>query len=399
VAPFGLGRKGTTRARVLPLAAALAAAGHAVDVLVPAWDVPAERGRRYRWRGAQVTCLPLRRQRGAATHVQLALELLHHARAARAAVIHCFKPIGFSGALLLALRALGAAGAPRALLALDLDDLEGGAGWAAADRLPAWQRAVRTWQERAGVRTAPLVTVASRYLADLAARWRGGAGDIVYLPNGGEPPASASPAALLSPSGGEAGGEGACPTLLLYSRFNEFAPARGAALVAAILQRVPAARLLVVGPTDSAGSQAFLRELAARGCLERATCAGFQEGAARDALLARGDVALWLFDDTAINRARSPAKLVELLWAGRAVVAEAVGEVPALAGDAAWLVPPRAHEALVEATVGLLTTPALRRDLAIRARAHAGAHLDWSARARRLAAAYAAALQSRRQRC
>ncbi|HLI28516.1 MAG TPA: glycosyltransferase [Chloroflexota bacterium] len=399
MAPFGLGRKGTTRARVLPLAAALVAAGHAVDVLVPAWDVPAERGRRYRWRGAQVTCLPLRRRRGAATHVQLALELLHHARATRAEVIHCFKPIGYSGALLLALRALGATGAPRALLALDLDDLEGGTGWAAADRLPAWQRALRTWQERAGVRAAPLVTVASRYLADLAARWRGGAGDIVYLPNAGEPPVSLAPGAALFPGGRGAGGEGEPPILLLYSRFNEFAPARGAALVAAILQRVPAARLLVVGPVDSAGGQAFLRELAVRGCAGRVLCTGFQEGAARDTLLAQDSVALWLFDDTAINRARSPAKLVELLWAGRAVVAEAVGEVPALAGGAACLVPPGAHEALVEATVGLLTTPALRHAYAARARARAGAHLDWPARARRLAAAYTAALEPRRRPC
>lgn len=369
-------------------------------MLVPAWDVPAERGRRYLWRGVRVTCLPLRARRGAALCAQLALELVRRARADRAQVIHCFKPIGYSGALLLALRVSAAGGSaashslscggarriPRPLLALDLDDLEGAAGWAAADRLPPWQRVLRTWQERAGVRIAPLVSVASRFLADLAVGWRGSEEGIVYLPNGGDLPAVDGfvPQAAAT-----------VPTLLLYTRFNEFAPQRGAALVGAILQRVPAARLLVVGPADSAAGRTFLGDLATLGCAARVTCAGFQEGATRDALLAQDSVALWLFDDTAINRARSPAKLAELLAHGRPVVAEAVGEVPALAGDAAWLVPARASTALVEAAVRLLTTPDLRQAYAARARTHAAAHLSWSTRAQRLAAAYTAALAAR----
>ena len=53
VAPFGLRRKGTTRARVIPLAAALAARGHRVRVVVPAWDSPEDWGRRDRLPGAR----------------------------------------------------------------------------------------------------------------------------------------------------------------------------------------------------------------------------------------------------------------------------------------------------------------------------------------------------------
>src|SRR5207248_6414163 len=63
VAPFGLRRKGTTRARVIPLAAALAARGHRVRVVVPAWDSPEDWGRRDRLPGVDVLHLPIRASR------------------------------------------------------------------------------------------------------------------------------------------------------------------------------------------------------------------------------------------------------------------------------------------------------------------------------------------------
>src|SRR3954467_2642112 len=40
VAPFGLKTKGTTAARVLPIAEALVRHGHRVRVIVPPWDDP-----------------------------------------------------------------------------------------------------------------------------------------------------------------------------------------------------------------------------------------------------------------------------------------------------------------------------------------------------------------------
>ncbi|MCB0201129.1 MAG: glycosyltransferase, partial [Anaerolineae bacterium] len=67
LAPFAVhGPKGTTRWRVMPLARALAAAGHAVRVVVPPYDNPIEGGRCWRTGGVEVVNVPVSR-RGAQT--------------------------------------------------------------------------------------------------------------------------------------------------------------------------------------------------------------------------------------------------------------------------------------------------------------------------------------------
>ncbi len=54
VAPFGLRKKTTIWARTLPLARALAAAGHRATVLIPPWDSPADADSRTRDEGVAV---------------------------------------------------------------------------------------------------------------------------------------------------------------------------------------------------------------------------------------------------------------------------------------------------------------------------------------------------------
>src|SRR4051812_5350814 len=100
------------------------------------------------------------------------------------------------------------------------------------------------------MRTAPLLTVASAALLRLAHQRRGSGHAVVYLPN-------AAPSYLPSPAsereavatsrrdlparasgGGEFSGNSAgALRLVIYTRFNEFHPARGAALVAVVLHR------------------------------------------------------------------------------------------------------------------------------------------------------------------
>jgi len=40
IGPFGLRQKGTSRARLVPLAGALADRGHQIKVVLPPWDSP-----------------------------------------------------------------------------------------------------------------------------------------------------------------------------------------------------------------------------------------------------------------------------------------------------------------------------------------------------------------------
>ena len=99
VAPFGLRAKGTTRARVLPLARELARRGHTVAVFVPPYDSPADSGRRWVDESVDVIniALPGLGQGGAAWHLWLGWRLFHAVRAWRPDVAHVFKPKGPSG--------------------------------------------------------------------------------------------------------------------------------------------------------------------------------------------------------------------------------------------------------------------------------------------------------------
>ena len=99
VAPFGLRGKGTTRARVLPLARELARRGHTVAVFVPPYDSPEDSGRRWVDESVDVIniALPGLGQGGAAWHLWLGWRLFRAVRAWRPDVAHVFKPKGPSG--------------------------------------------------------------------------------------------------------------------------------------------------------------------------------------------------------------------------------------------------------------------------------------------------------------
>ncbi len=79
IAPFAIHPKGTTRWRVLPLARALAAQGHAVRVVIPPYDWPAHGGVIWQDGGVQVVNVP----------VPARLRLAGHARAGRPAGASC----------------------------------------------------------------------------------------------------------------------------------------------------------------------------------------------------------------------------------------------------------------------------------------------------------------------
>ncbi|HEY7064004.1 MAG TPA: glycosyltransferase [Chloroflexota bacterium] len=382
VAPFGLWRRGTTRARVIPLAKALAELGHQVRVVIPDWDCPADAGRRYRVGGAEVVHLGA----ALANRVLLSPRLLHQTyRAAldgRPDIVHCFKPIGYSGAVALLLggraRRQGWAGT----LAVDTDDLEGRDGWATRDGRPSWQVRLLECQERAVVRAADLLSCASVALVEAARSHRANQTAPTYLPNGVDLPACTPPGRKHQAH------DHSPPRLLMYTRFNEFTPARGAAIVADILKSAPAARLEVVGDGPAAARAAFLVAIARQGLARRVRHRGLLTGSELGEALTGDAVALWLFDDNAINRARSPAKLLELLAYGKALVAEAIGEVPGLVGDAAVLTTLTAPAETVRATVELLSMPERCAELGCAARRRAGAHATWRSRARALVSSY-----------
>jgi glycosyltransferase involved in cell wall biosynthesis len=135
----------------------------------------------------------------------------------------------------------------------------------------------------------------------------------------------------------------------------------------------------VVGRGERGEERELLRLAARAGLAGAIDYRGWAEPHAIPALLASADVALVPMDDTLINRARSSAKLLELMAAGLPIVAARVGQVAEYIEDrhSGLLVAPGDPAALAHAVLALLADPALREGLGQAARARVTQHYTW----------------------
>lgn len=386
LAPFALYPKGTTRWRILPLAQALAAAGHIVRVVIPPYDWPAHSGRRWFWQGVEVVHVAVPAGPLALQAPVLAARVCQAALAWGPDIVHACKPVGVSGLAAAALLAHPAAPP----VVVDADDWE--AGWAAVQRRsPAWQLLVR-WQEPHLLRRAPVVTVASRWLQQWALQQRGArfaAGTdpgVFYLPNAAPPGSSA----VWQPR------PGAARRVLLYTRFVEHSPAQVWAVWRAVLAARPAAELWVAGRGLHGEETALLALARSAGCRATLRLLGWVPAVSRHGLFAAVDAAMLPVADTPLNRAKSPVRLADLLAAGVPVATQAVGEYATVQdGVSGLLAPPGNDSALAAAIVRLLDEPALGAALARGAVATMQTQCNWEELAQVALGAYHLAFSAR----
>ena len=399
VGPFGLKPRGTMSVRALPMAKALAARGHAVTLLLPPWQNPEDAGKKWEEGGVAVENIPLPPRLPGLFHLLTALRLARRALALRPDVVHCFKPKAYSGLTHWLLARLPRSRRPR--LVVDSDDWEGPGGWNAIGGYTPAQQCFFAWQERWGLTHADAVTVASRTLESLV--WALGVPpqDVFYVPNGvageqeprskrqearsGEscalPPASCilPPASCILPPASCTLPPASC--ILLYTRFFEFPVSRVIEVLLRVRQRVPQARLLVVGKGFASEEEALLRLAAESGLTvtnyesrithhasritHHVTCFGWVPAETLPSYFALADVAVYPFDDTLVNRTKCSVKLLDLLAAGVPVVAEAVGQNCEIIrhGETGWLVGPGDVDAFADAVVRLLEDAGLRERL------------------------------------
>ena len=403
VAPFARRPKGTTNARVVPLARSLAARGHRVTVLIPPYDNPAESGLQETIGGARLVslrvdaALPEQSPRQAIEQPRLALSLYRRTRALTPDVVHVFKPKAVSGLAQLLFWYMRTGG-PR--LVLDSDDWEGDGGWNDYERYPWWQKRAADWQERWGLAHAHAFTVASRCLERRLLDAGTPSEKVHYVSNGLEPgdypgwergDAARARARL---------GLGDSPVVLLYTRFFEFAPERAWETFRRIRAARPTARLLVVG-AGKFGQERRLTDLAAQdGAPDAVVVAGWQPLDALADLLLTADVALFPADDNLANRAKCSAKVLEVLWLGRAVVADAVGQYAEFLGardggePCGLLAQPERPDELAQAALRVLDDRALAARLGTAGRARVLTEYGWDRLADGVEAAYAAALRA-----
>jgi glycosyltransferase involved in cell wall biosynthesis len=382
---------GTMSRRALPLGKALAARGHQVEVVLPPWSCPQDSGRRWREGGVSIFNIHLPRTIPLLGHAIIVWRLVRRVLEGRPEVLHCFKPKAYAGLTAAAVWWMTRLRLANVRVVLDTDDWEGPGGWNDAAGYPWWQRRLFAWQERWGMRHCHALTVASKELEGLATEMAAKAEMVHYVPNG-----ATGHDASTDPAGGARLRDqwelGKSPVLLLYTRFFEFDAQRVVDVLSRVFSDEPFSHLVVVGEGLRGEERSFLSLAEDAGLSSRITWVGLVDGETIHAYFAAADVAICPLDDSLLNRARCPAKLVDLLSAGVAVVADDVGQVGEYIEhlSTGYLVSPGDTGAFVRGVVQLLRDDGLRARLGKEAQRRVNERFDWAGLAATVEGVYAA---------
>ena len=382
---FGLRPKGTMSARALPLAQALVARGHRVDIIMPPWSYPQDSGREWEEDGVSIRNVTLPPRLPFLWHLIVTWRLVRQALALRPDVVHCFKPKGYAGLAAMAVWFLKRLGLTKARLVVDSDDWEGKGGWNELEPYTGLQRRFFAWQERWGLTHCDALTVASRALETIVWSLGVAPGKVFYVPNG---VVSSSESNTQYPISNIQFTDH--PTVLLYTRFFEFQVERVVGIFQRVLAEVPEARLLVVGK-GFFGEEERLRELMQEaGIAEHLVYVDWVETDELPAYFAAADVAIYPYDDTLINRTKCSVKLIDLLAAGVPVVADDVGQNReyVVHGVSSLLVPVGETDTFASSVVELLRDESLRAKLGRGARRRIFEEFNWGKLVARVEEAY-----------
>jgi glycosyltransferase involved in cell wall biosynthesis len=331
ISPFATHPKGTFRIRMLPIAKRLHKNGHNVTIVVPPYDNISQSGLEYEIDGVYVqniifTDIPVAR------YFLTLLRIVKKILAFKPDAIYFFKPKGYSGlaAMFISiLRYLGLLG--KIKLILDTDDWEGYGGFCDLymkySLYPKYVLDFFNFQERWIPKRMDAITVASVALKEQMLMNNITSKKIFYVPNGAsEQPyyLSNDPEVLKLRSNL---GLGNSPTVLLYTRFFEYKIRQFVSIVKQVSSQLSDVKFIVVGKGEF-HEEEELKKLLTSERLERfVTMVGWVEHKEVPKYLALADMAIYPFDDTLLNRSKCPGKLIELMEAGKPIVAHAVGQI------------------------------------------------------------------------
>jgi glycosyltransferase involved in cell wall biosynthesis len=378
VGPFGLRPHGTMSRRALPLAKALAVRGHDVEVVLPPWSCPEDSGQERTEDSVFIHNIHLPASIPVTRDILLVWRLVRRALDGHPRVLHFFKPKGYSGLVALLVWCLRGLRLIDVRVVLDSDDWEGPEGWNDLGNYSWLERRLFAWQERWGMTHCRALTVASRTLQGLALEMGLERDRIFYLPNG-----ITLGGGLPDPRAGvrmrRKFGMGNDPVVLLYTRFFEFEPGRVIDILSRVVREAPSSRLLVVGRGMFGEEGRFLSLVEDAGLESRVTYVGWQGGADLPGYFAAADMAICPLEDTLLNRARCPAKVVDLMEAGLPVVADRVGQVSEYIEhlSSGYLVAPGDANSFATGILRLLGDEQLRVRLGSQARRRARERFSW----------------------
>jgi glycosyltransferase involved in cell wall biosynthesis len=391
LAPFGIRPKGTMIARMIPLAAELQGLGHRVTIVAPPYTNLEDSGKTETVRGVLIQNISLGPANKAVAALVLGRRMYRAAMAERPDLVHLFKPKGYGGLAAFALILFRGLGRRLPPLFVDVDDWEGAGGMNELHPYSRAEKAVFRLQEGWLQKRADGVTAASRTLETRTGDLGIPAGNVLYLPNCVDDAPHGNGGRVRKSLGIPAD----APVVLLYTRFFEFNQERLHMIFAEIFRLVPGVRFLVVGKGRNGEEGRLIEAAKAMGFVQALLMAGWVEPGEIPDYLAAGDVALYPFADTLVNRAKCPAKLTELLRAGVPVVADRVGQLAEYIepGVSGILCDPRDWREMADRAVELLHDHGKRRRLGDAGRSFLLENFSWTGFAAKLNEFYAAKIR------
>lgn len=389
VAPFAFSPKATVSARMLPMAAALAARGHSVRVLVPPYDNPADSERRWTQDGVVIENMRTSGD-GAGGIWSLAGQLAARVTALRPDLIHLFKPVG-PGALALTRCVLPGGSRWSAPVIVDNDDWEGRGGWLDVIHQPALIQAVLAWQEGWTLRHARAVTCVSDALVNRTAELAPGM-PTTLLPNGPTASLRAEIIAIQAKREDLRAGYGwQDKQVLIYLGTIPAAHDMDIALTAfkAAADSNPNLIWCVIASGEGLGM--FRQAADQSGLGQRIEWRPFMPHLEAMRRLVAADVAIYPYRDTNINRAKCSGKIIDYMAAAKPMVVSNVGmnRTYLKDGEHALLTPPGDGQAFGAALQRLLADPAYANGLGLAAQRRLWASFAWDKRIAELEHLYA----------
>ncbi len=336
VAPFAMYPKGTVNGRMLSIASQLASRGHDVSIVIPPYDNLSHSGKNFEINGVKIYNIAINST--AIGYFLNSARLLKKTLNLKPDVVHIFKPKGYSGLagmLLIAMRCIGLFG--HISIVLDMDDWEGYGGfndyYLARSIYPKTMLNFFDFQERWIPMHSDVITVASKTLEARLLKWGITPEKIFYVPNGPLSPARGNPLSLSRNSEDNNAtlrkilGLDDNPVILWYTRFMDCNVRKVIDILKHVSMELKNAKVLVIGRGDF-NEENDLEKLAIKeGIGDSIVFAGWVSPKELHKYISVGDVAIYPFDDTLLNRSKCPGKLVELMALGKAIVADRVGQM------------------------------------------------------------------------
>jgi len=379
IGPFALYPKGTVSVRILPMAKALKKRGYDVAIFLAPYDNAKYSGKHLKVEGVDIYNVKMLKASLYAIHFFAVVQLVTRALIFRPNLIHIFKPKGYSGLaamLLIMLKKMMLITKP---LVVDTDDWEGYGGFATFYRkhstYPRIVSGFIDFQEKWITKRADSLTVASKMLDRQAKAFYIPSEKIYYVPNGPHLEQNT----LKESFNGKRFKIEEAPTIILYTRFLEFKVERVMDILSKVIEKLENVQLFVIGKGLFREEEKLLRLVKEKAIEKAVIYFGWVQLKDIPHYLTMGDVAIYPYDDTLLNRSKCPGKLIELMAAGKPIVAENVGQIGEyiVNNESGLLVTPGDNEMFAEKIVELLGDRQLRVKLGENAKQRIDSYFSW----------------------